>query len=76
MFFKKKKYFLFTLGSYFWGYEHILIKAKDESSATGKFLQDDVQNQPLKYPHESNGKRYSYIKDYKNWVVKEIEVIK
>ena len=34
----RKKFFLFTWGSYFWGYHMMIIKARDESTAVYKFL--------------------------------------
>lgn len=76
MFFKKKKLFLFTFGNYFWGYEHILIKAKNESEAVWRFLQPNIQTRPLLRSYEINGKKYSCIGDDNNWIFKEIEVIK
>lgn len=72
----KKKYFVFTFGSYFWGYEKILIKAKDEASAVWRFLQKDIQARPLKRPHNFNGTMRKTINDIVSEQGYEIEEIK
>ena len=63
MFLTKKKYYLFTFGNCFWGYENIVIKAKDENKAIKRFLQSDIQNKQLKKQYNSMGKKYKTIKD-------------
>lgn len=77
--FKRKKYFLFTYGSYFWGFENTLIKAKNEAEAVEKFLQPSIQTKPLEKWYNSNGTEIRTIKDViskHSYKVKEIEVSK
>lgn len=70
MFWNRKKYFLFTYGSYFWGYKYDLIKAKTEADAVNKFLY--THQLELKFENENpHNKKYNFSS---NWKVKEIEV--